>query len=142
MVSAGRAIRRFSAISVGPKKPPQMRTSSPSPFLSIPTLIPSITEEEEEEEHHSYGDNSVTIVPLTGPTISITADDDFSSNSGFNTPNHLDTNGPPVEPFEDTDSADGLRSYLQRMIDAGHLPGTRGSISEEGFSEESANEEE
>merc|ERR1712226_238275 len=127
-VSAGRAIRRFSAIAVGPKKPP-MRPTSPSPFLNVPSNISSIAEEEEEHGNEMYGsDNSLNISTPCGPTISITADDDDSNHtSGPNTPSYDDKEA-PIAPFEDTNSADGLRNYLQRMIDGGHLPGSRGSI--------------
>ena len=129
-----------------------MRSTSPAPFLRVPssTNISSIAEEEEEGDttDKMYGSNNSLNNPSAGgcPVITFTADDNLSNhNSNANSvPDSptLEKKGPPVTPFEDTASADNLRSYLQRMIDAGHLPGSRGSISGEAYSDESGNEEE
>ena len=43
--------------------------------------------------------------------------------------------GPLVEITEDTDTPDGLRKYLQRMINQGHLPGSEGPFTSELYCE-------
>lgn len=124
-MSAARSIRRFSSFGhvVGHVLSRLNANRSPPPnqprhHLAVPNAIQSatISEDTEGEAEQDVNNNIKSSVTTNGPTIITPRDSHNDTGSRSNS----------IEPPEDINSPDGLRSYLERMISTGKLPGGGG----------------
>ena len=77
-----------------------------------------INEDEEEEEREDENIQNINKGLCSGPTFTVTKDQNEDNKSRPGSGDYGE-----MMPLEDTDTPDGLRNYLQRMISAGMLPG-------------------
>ena len=140
-VSAARAIRRFSSSGVGHGHllgggrgcgaSGGNLGKSPSKHLMVPSALQSciIAEDEEDEEKEDEEKVEKEIIRDTndsvvrnngGPPITVTKEDkkDRPCSGDY---------GEEIPAEYNTDTPDGLRNYLQQMINTGLLPGGSGS---------------
>ena len=140
-VSAARAIRRFSSFGVGQHLLGGGRSGSPnssnlgrtpSKHLMVPSALQSciITEDEEEEGeeedeeeiHESKIEkNNNSTIRNKGPAVTITTEEEEKNRRSSG------EYGEEIPEEYNTDTPDGLRYYLQQMINTGLLPGGSGS---------------
>jgi len=78
-------------------------------------------EEEEEEEDENQNIRNINKALRSGPTFTVTKEKSSADSNNKSRPGSGDYG--EALPLEDTDTPDGLRNYLQRMISAGMLPG-------------------
>uniref|UniRef100_A0A7M5UTU5 Protein kinase domain-containing protein n=1 Tax=Clytia hemisphaerica TaxID=252671 RepID=A0A7M5UTU5_9CNID len=130
-VSARGAIRRFSSFGVGGHahgllggrggSPVSVGSSrSPSKHLLVPNALQScvINEDEEEEEEADENQNirNINDSLRSGPIFTVTKEAERPPSGDY---------GEALPDFN-TDTPDGLRNYLQQMINTGLLPGRSG----------------
>ena len=138
-VSAARAIRRFSSFGVGQHLLGGGRAGSPSSsslgrtpskHLMVPSALQSciITEDEEEEEeeeesfHESKTEkNNNSTIRNKEPAVTVTTEEEEKNRRSSG------EYGEEIPEEYNTDTPDGLRNYLQQMINTGLLPGGSGS---------------
>lgn len=139
-VSAARAIRRFSSFGVGQHLLGGGRIGSPSSsnlgrtpskHLMVPSALQSciITEDEEEEEEEENEESKTeksrksadSTIQSKGPAVTVTTTDEEKSRRSSG------EYGEEIPEEYNTDTPDGLRNYLQQMINTGLLPGGLGS---------------
>lgn len=139
-VSAARAIRRFSSFGVGQHLLGGGRVGSPSnsnlgrspsKHLMVPSALQSciITEDEEEEEEEETDESKIeksrnsanSTIRNKGPAVTVTKDDEEKNRRSSG------EYGEEIPEEYNTDTPDGLRNYLQQMINTGLLPGGSGS---------------
>ena len=141
-MSAARAIRRFSSSGLGPGHllGGGSRGASggnlgrtPSKHLLVPSALQSCIIAEDEEDEEEYEEkaetrhNKNTVLrkgpPSPSKTLSVA---DNNKNEKDSRPCSGDY-GEEIPAEYNTDTPDGLRNYLQQMINTGLLPGGSGS---------------